>query len=57
VVHSDIHYAKRVKNCENDGRNLPPPPSPKACLQPGDSLTAPLFTEVAEWTANVSCVT
>jgi hypothetical protein len=53
VVQSDEHYAKRVQRCANEASGLPPPPSDKACEQPGNSLTAPLFAEVAGWDANV----
>ena len=53
VVHSDKHYARRVQECASGAGGLPPPPSDKACEQPGTSLTAPLFAEVGEWTANV----
>jgi hypothetical protein len=53
VVHADQHYAKRVQQCASDAGGLPPPPSEEACEQPGTSLTAPLFAEVAEWIQNV----
>ena len=53
MVHSDEHYAKLVQRCANEAGGLPMPPSDRACQQPGNSLTAPLFAEVAEWDANV----
>ena len=55
VMQPETHYTRRVKACASEGLDLPPPPSDKACVQPGTSLTAPLFAEVAGWTANVRC--
>jgi hypothetical protein len=56
VVQPDTHYSRRVNQCARDGRSVPPPPSDAACVQPGNSLTTPLFAEVAGWTANVRCL-
>ncbi len=53
AVQSEAHYASRVTACAREGRSLPAPPSNAACVQPGNSLTAPLFAEVAGWTPNV----
>ena len=54
VVQPQEHYARRAQSCV--GSTAPPPPSEEACLQPVNSLTAPLFAEVAEWTSNVSAM-
>ena len=55
VVQTEAYYSTVTKACKDDPRDLPPPPSDKACVQPATTLTAPLFAEVAKWTANVSC--
>lgn len=52
ILQPEEHYARRIRSCV--GSTTPPPPSDQACVQPANSITAPLFAEVAEWTSNVT---